>query len=264
MDFTLNGHSVFAATAGRPFDPKSRNCVLLHGAGMDHVVWCAQAMAFSARKRDLLAVNLPGHGRSGGPPLTSIGDMADWLLALLDAAEVEQTTLVGHSMGAAVALEAAARAPDRFRSLALLGVSAELDVNPKILELAAAGDPAATRLIVKWCQVQGKPDEKKGGWGLTETLTSILNETPRSVIHADLKACNEYDGVLTAAAKVSCPVLLVLGEGDRITPAAQAETLAEALPDCEKVTLPDCGHMMMIEAADGTTAALEKFLSEAP
>src|SRR5262249_59855071 len=98
--------------------------LLLHGAGLDHVVWALPARSLAHRGRAVLAPDLPGHGRSQGPALASIGELAGWVLRLLDATGIKQAALVGHSMGALVALATAAAAPPRGRALARLGGSA--------------------------------------------------------------------------------------------------------------------------------------------
>ncbi|HEY7689755.1 MAG TPA: alpha/beta fold hydrolase, partial [Dongiaceae bacterium] len=115
MDLRVDGRPVFAATGGRTFDPKLPVVVFIHGAGMDHTVWALQTRYFAHHGRSVLAVDLPGHGRSGGPPLRSIGALAAWITGALDAAAVAGAALVGHSMGALVALEAAAHVPERIR-----------------------------------------------------------------------------------------------------------------------------------------------------
>jgi pimeloyl-ACP methyl ester carboxylesterase len=97
---------------------------------MDHTVWTLQTRWFAHHGRSALAVDLPGHGRSAGPPLGSIAAQADWLLRFLDAAALDGAALVGHSMGALICLEAATRSPQRIWALVLLGAAPELKVNP--------------------------------------------------------------------------------------------------------------------------------------
>src|SRR5689334_15639084 len=109
MQLTVNGSKTFAATGGRPFDATLPTVVFLHGAGFDHSAWALHSRWFAHHGFGVLAVDLPGHGRSSGKPLTSIEAMADWTVALLDAAGSSRAKLVGHSMGSLIALETAAR-----------------------------------------------------------------------------------------------------------------------------------------------------------
>src|SRR3546814_11387175 len=105
---------------------------------MDHTVWALPARYFAHRGRAVLAADLPGHGKSGGAPLKSIAEMADWVARVLDAVKAEQAALAGHSMRALVALEAAARHPQRVRALALLGAAPAMPVHPDLLAAAAS------------------------------------------------------------------------------------------------------------------------------
>ena len=139
MELTVSGNTVFASTGGRALDRDAPLIVLIHGAGMDHSVWSLQTRYLAHHGRSVLAVDLPGHGRSGGEPLTTIEDLADWVPKLIDAAGFGQAALVGHSMGAITALEAATRHPERVRALALLGVaerSARLDAKRETVHIS--------------------------------------------------------------------------------------------------------------------------------
>src|SRR5207244_5808964 len=117
MKLVVQGHEAYAYTGGKPFDPALPCVVFIHGALNDHSVWTLLARWFAHHGHAVLAPDLPGHGRSEGPPLASVEALADWLLALLDAAGVGSAALVGHSMGSLIALEAAARAPARATRL---------------------------------------------------------------------------------------------------------------------------------------------------
>src|SRR5262249_18716472 len=128
MDLRVQGKRVYAATGGKALDPALPVVVFLHGAGMDHTVWALQTRWFASHGRSVLAVDLPGHGRSDGAPLETIGALADWTFMLLDAAGLSSAALVGHSMGAFIAMEAAALRPGRVRALALCGCAAEMPV----------------------------------------------------------------------------------------------------------------------------------------
>ena len=86
MKLSVNGAEVFVATGGREFDRSLPTVVFIHGAGFDHSTWALHTRWFAHHGFGVLAPDLPGHGRSAGPSLSSIADMADWTAALLDAA----------------------------------------------------------------------------------------------------------------------------------------------------------------------------------
>uniref|UniRef100_UPI0035B10921 alpha/beta fold hydrolase n=1 Tax=Zoogloea sp. TaxID=49181 RepID=UPI0035B10921 len=112
MKLTLAGQGACCYTGGRAFDAARPTVVFIHGAGHDHSVWTLQSRYFASHGWNVLAPDLPGHGQSAGPQLTSIEALADWVLALLAELQIAGATLVGHSMGSLIALEAAARAPN--------------------------------------------------------------------------------------------------------------------------------------------------------
>jgi len=260
LRFDVRGRSIFAATGGRPFDAMLPALVFLHGAGMDHSVWSLQARYFAHHGHAVLALDLPGHGKSEGPALGSIAAMADWVMSCLGALGVERSALVGHSMGAFIAIEAAASAPERVMALDLLGVAARMPVHPELLAAARENRHLAPELITAWgygrcAQLGGNP--APGLW-MTGGGLSLLERAGPGVLAADLEACDAYDGG-AAARRVRAPALLLQGRDDRMTPPQKAEPLLAAMPQARRLVLP-AGHMLMIEQPDAVTDALRDFL----
>lgn len=258
MELQVQGVGVFAHTGGRPFDPAQPAMVLIHGAGMDHTVWSLQTRYLAHHGRSVLAVDLPGHGRSGGDALPGIPELAAWVVALLDAAGVRNAALAGHSMGALVALETAARHPDRVEALALLGVAERMPVHPDLLSAAAANDPLAVELVTGWGY--GPRGHMGGnaapGLALVPGSRRLMTRAKPGVLGTDLAACNAYTGGAEAAAALRCPALFLLGALDRMTLAKAGKALASRVKDAEVRILPGIGHMVMVEAPDATTDAL--------
>lgn len=258
MELTLRGHKVYAATGGRPFDPALPAVIFLHGAGMDHTVWALQTRYFAYHGRGVLALDLPGHGRSEGEPLTSIAALADWVAELIPAAGLQQAALVGHSMGALIALDTAARHPERVRALALCGVAPRMPVHPDLLAAAAAGDHKAYELICDWGH--GPAGHTGGhrapGLWMLGSGERLLERSRGRALSVDLEACNAYADAEARAAAVRCPTLLVLGSEDRMTPARAGQKLAALIPGAKVALLPGAGHMMMVEQPDQTLDAL--------
>jgi pimeloyl-ACP methyl ester carboxylesterase len=258
VDLTVEGQRAFAATGGRPFDAARPTALFIHGAGMDHTVWALQARYFAHHGRSVLAVDLPGHGRSSGQRLRSVGAMASWIVKLLDAAGVQSAALAGHSMGALIALETAARAPARVWALALLGVASRMPVHPDLLKAAQSGEHAAIDLITSWgygrrAHLGGA--QAPGTWMLG-TGSRLLERGTDRVLGTDLAACNAYVDAPQSAAKVTCAVLVIAGESDRMTAPASARELAAKFQDGRVVTLAGAGHLMMVEQPDRTLDAL--------
>ncbi len=258
MHLDVAGRRAFAATGGRQFDAALPVVVVLHGAGMDHTVWALQARYLAHHGRAVLAPDLPGHGRSAGPPLASVEEMSDWVAALLDASSVAQASLVGHSLGAAVALETAARHAGRVAALALLGAALAMPVHDGLLGAAREGDPVAFGLVTDWAH--GRPAHLGGsttpGLWLLGGGERLLESEPAGVLGVDLAASNGYAGGAAAAAAVTCPALIIIGEDDRMTPPAAGRKLAAAIPAAGVEVVRGAGHMLMTERPDATLDAL--------
>jgi pimeloyl-ACP methyl ester carboxylesterase len=259
MRFNVDGRAVFATTGGAPFDAAKPAVVFLHGAGFDRTAWRLQTRYFAHHGRAVLAVDFPGHGWSEGLALPSIAALADWTANLIAAAGLRAAALVGHSMGALVAFDAAARHSDKVRALGLCGVAAEMPVHPEMLESAKANTLKVQELMTFWGM--GNALHKGGmvspGLWLRRESLAVLSANKPDVIHADLAACNAYRDALARAASVKCPTVLVLGDGDLMTPAAKAKPLAAAIAGSRTVVIPDCGHFMMVERPDETLEALK-------
>ena len=155
-------------------------------------------------------------------------------------------------------LEAAARHPARISRLALLGTAVPMPVAGPLLDAAEADDHAAYDMVTIWGhsrdgQVGG--NRAPGIW-MTGGGVRLLEHSKPGVMHASLKACNDYTEGLDSGAKVACPTLLLLGARDAMTPPKVARSLAEAIPGSETVVLKGCGHMMMAEQPDAVLDAL--------
>lgn len=266
MELTVDGHCCHIATGDQPFrrpDANTRTVVLIHGAANDCDVWQKIARGLSGAGHAVLVPDLPGHGLSRGEPLRSIEALADWIIALLDAAGVDNAVLAGHSMGSLIALEAAARHPQRVSRLVLLGSSTPMPVSEALLSAAQSSPDSACRTIMKYShtpQFYLTGGEGHGVWGPGATL-AIMRRSPRGVLAVDLDNCNRYQHGLEAAAEVSCPTLLVVARRDRMTPARNVQALQTALTKVSRADIPDCGHAMMNEQPQRIVDALNAFLS---
>jgi pimeloyl-ACP methyl ester carboxylesterase len=261
MRIEVAGNQVYAYTGSRPFDPKLETMVFVHGAANDHGVWALQSRYFAHHGRNVLAVDLPGHGRSGGGPLASVRATADWLVALLDALRIPAAAVTGHSMGSLAALDAAGRHPERIAHLALLAPAVPMRVAEALLDAARRDDHVAFEMINGW---SFSPGDQLGGnrmpgvW-MTGNGMRLMERLRPGALYADLLACHTYDDGLAAAADVRCPTLVVLGERDQMAPPRNAASMIAALRDKRTLTIPDCGHSLMVEAPDSVLDALREF-----
>ena len=262
MQLTVDGNGVYAYTASRKFDPLLPAVFFVHGAGLDHSVWALQSRYFAHHGWNALAMDLPGHGRSGGEALSSVSSIAEWVIRVMDAAGIARAMLIGHSMGSLAALEAAGRHPERVTRVALLAPSVPMPVSDGLLAAARANDHAAYELITEWSfspNHQTGGNQQPGVW-MTGNALRLMERLRPGVLYVDLSACNSYADGLAAARRVRCPALVILGERDRMAPARGAKELISTLTDSKVVTLADTGHSLMVEHPDAVLDALRKFL----
>lgn len=271
MQLEINGHEAYAYTGSKPFDPSLPTVVFVHGAQNDHSVWLLQSRWFAHHGFGVLAVDLPGHGRSGGPPLPTVEDLADWLELLLEKAgagevapeDPRRVSLVGHSMGSLAILECAVRHPRRIARIALVGTAVPMPVSEGLLGAARNAEPKAIAMINAWSH---SPRATMGGyavpgiWHLGASKRLMERQKP-GVLHNDLAACNAYAHGLDAAAALACPALVVSGSRDMMTSPKAAAKLAAAMPDVRSVVLEDAGHALMAERPDAVLDALRGFIA---
>jgi pimeloyl-ACP methyl ester carboxylesterase len=262
MRIDINGAACYAYTASRPIVAGRPAIVFVHGAASDHSVWALQSRYFAHHGFNVLAVDLPAHGRSGGVALASVEAIADWILQVLDAVGIERAALVGHSLGSLVVLACAARHADRVSKIALLGPAVPMLVSDELLDAAKADDHLAFELINGWSYSDGKQlggNSVPGMW-MTGVAMRLMERTRPGILHVDLVACQSYANGLVDACAVHCPALAILGTRDLMTPVKGAQALLEALADKRTVTLQGTGHAMMAEQPDAVLDALRAFL----
>ncbi|MBS1270227.1 MAG: 4,5:9,10-diseco-3-hydroxy-5,9,17-trioxoandrosta-1(10),2-diene-4-oate hydrolase [Gammaproteobacteria bacterium] len=261
MIITVDKRKTYTYTGSRKFDPRLETIVFVHGGGLDHTVWLLQSRYFAHHGRNVLAVDLPGHGRTEGPLIDTIPGMADWLFSLVDALEIPKVILVGHSMGSLVTLEAAARYADRTRRLALLGSAAPMAVADSLLNAARDNRHMGFDMINIWghsAQAQIGGSETPGMW-MTGSAIRLLERAGTDVLFNDLNACNEYGQGMDSAARITCATLLLAGRTDIMTPINVARDLVQTIPDARLEVL-DCGHLLMDEKPNEVLDELIAFI----
>jgi pimeloyl-ACP methyl ester carboxylesterase len=261
MDIVVDGKRAFAYTAGHSPDAKKRTIVFVHGAGLDHSSFGLQSRYFGYHGWNVLALDLPGHGRSEGPPLPSVAAMAAWIFAFMNSLNIGKAGIVGHSMGALIALDAANRYRERVERIACIGVAYPMKVSEAFLEAARRNEHTAFDMETIWghaAQVPLGGNPNPGMWMYGDMLARLARLAP-GVLYGDLKACNDYSSDF---AGVKCPVLLVLGQRDMMTPPRAAASLREKIPGVNTQLVEISGHSLMAEAPDATLDALIRFFAE--
>jgi pimeloyl-ACP methyl ester carboxylesterase len=259
----VEGKRAFAYTAAHEPDASKPTVVFVHGAGLDHSWFGLQSRYFGYHGRNVLAVDLPGHGRSEGPPVSSIGGMSDWVSLVLKKLQIEKASVVGHSMGSLVALEFAACHPAQCERIAFIAVGYPMKVAEAFLEAARSNDYAAFDMHTIWghaAQVPLGGNPNPGMWMYGDMLARLERLAP-GVLYNDLKASNDYGAGAESAARVKCPALFILGRRDVMTPPRAAKLLQERIAGAKSVEIAPSGHSLMAEAPDATLDALIEFLA---
>ena len=258
MKLKLRDESVYFGTGSGALDKDKPAMLFIHGAGFDHSVWVMPARFFARHGFSVLAPDLPGHGRSSGAALPTIEEMADWLAEFVVASGHERTHVVGHSMGSLAALSLAHRHPELVLQCALLGTSAPMPVGAPLLDAARDDDVAAFDMANTWSHSQ----EGRIGAGQNPGMSNFmsgarwLRRTPEGTYFHDLNACNEFQYPGQA---LQCPLLVVAGGEDKMTPLKSGMAVAESLGAEKVVTLPGCGHAMLNEKPNQVLDALAEF-----
>jgi pimeloyl-ACP methyl ester carboxylesterase len=243
---------------------------MVHGVLNDHSVWILQSRYLAHHGWNVLAVDLPGHGRSGGEAPSTVEEAADFVIALLDALGIERAALVGHSWGSLICLEAASRLGERASHLVLVGTAYPMKVSQALLDASLHQPEQALKMINVFSRsTLAAPPSALGpgtwvyGASLALGRRVLASNRQVNVFHRGFSACDQYAHGEEAMAAVRCPVLFVLGAQDQMTTPRAAQTLvakARAAGVCLEVVTLDVGHHQMSEAPEGTLAALKAFL----
>ena len=270
MNLTVNGHTAYCYTGGKPFNPAQPTAVFIHGVLNDHSVWILQSRYLAHHGWNVLAVDLPGHCRSGGEAPSSVEEAADFIAALLDMAGVQRAALVGHSWGSLIALEAASRLKDRISHLVLVGTAFPMKVSPALLDASLNEPMKALALVNVLSRSTLAPQPSAlgpGTWVHGASLALgrrvLASNSAVNVFHRGFTACDRYANGEAAMAALTCPVLFVLGNTDQMTPLRAAQGLIVAGRQAGKavqVSRLDVGHHQMTEAPDATLFAIRDFL----
>jgi pimeloyl-ACP methyl ester carboxylesterase len=275
MKFTLKdpagqSYETYAYTGGKPFDANKPTLIFIHGVLNDHSVWILQTRYLANHGFNVLAVDLPGHGRSAGEAPVSVEAAADFIEALMDAAGLQQAALIGHSWGSLIALETAARLKDRITHAALVGTAFPMKVSPALIEASLNEPMKALQMVNVFSRatLAAPPSALGPGtwvYGASMALGKrVLASNPQvNIFHRGFVACDSYNHGLEAMREVTCPVLFILGTLDQMTPARAAQSLIEQArasgKKFEVVTVP-MGHHQMSESPEETLSALKAFL----
>jgi pimeloyl-ACP methyl ester carboxylesterase len=232
--------------------PMPRTVVFLHGSGGSHHTWRDQWAGLKGIAR-LVVPDLPGHAESMGPPRETVEGYAAWLADFVKEAGLSKFVLAGHSMGGAIALQAALGRIGGLEALILAGTGAKLKVSPVIFDGIAARFKEFAPELVEWMMA------KAAGPDLREDVTRDVFFTKPSTFASDFRACDAFD-VRGRLGEINVPALVVVGDDDRLTPLKYSEFLATNLRGAVLKIIRGAGHIAMLEKPAEMNNVIASFL----
>ncbi len=268
MRINVQGADIYAYTGGKAFDAAKPTAIFIHGVLCDHSVWALQSRYIVNHGWNVLAIDLPGHCKSGGNAPTSVEAAAQFIGQLMDAAGVQKAALIGHSWGSLIAMEAAAQLKDRISHVVLVGTAFPMKVAPALLESALATPDKAIAMVQTFSRATLAPPNGAGSWvfgaGMALGRRVLASNADTNLLHTGFVACDSYAGGEAAMGQLTAPLLFVLGEQDQMTPPKAAKGLidaAKAAGKSTKVQMIANGHNQMTESPDATLFAIRDFLT---
>ena len=231
--------------------PKGPPLVLVHGAGGDLMQWPSGLRRMAGRA--VYALDLPGHGGSGGDALADVDAYAAALREWAEGLALPPFVLVGHSMGGAIALAFALRHLGRLAGLVLVSTGARLRVAPQILAGIQTDHKGTADLLVRWMYgASADPNLLRLG-------ARRLREVRPEVLHAGFVACDAFDR-REDVARITTPTLIICGDADVMTPLKSSQYLHEQIAGSHLIVIPGAGHMAALEKPETVATEINAFI----
>lgn len=236
------------------FGAHAQSLVFLHGSGGNSGAWTEQYSVLH-KAFNIAAVDLPGHGKSEGSGEKDILAYVLRLKEILEVLKLERPVLVGHSLGAAIALSFAVQYPRDVSGVVAAGGGLTMPVNPDILDGFAKQPDFILDLMCKFSIAKENRPKLFG------PLRESLGQARVDVVAGDMLACSKFD--LTGELEnIRVPVLAVCGKEDKMTPPASSEKIAGSIAGAKCVLIEGAGHMAMLEKPEAFNDALKNFCVE--
>lgn len=255
--FDIDSVKIACLTSKSYQDAHKASLIFIHGSGGDHTAWLNQYTQLK-EKYNLAMIDLPGHGRSEGKGESHIKDYSVWINKLLDVLKMNKPILVGHSLGAAIALQCAVDYPREINGIVCLGGGIRMPVNPFMLEFLKT-NPAEipADIIDLMCKFSLAKENRVR---LSELLQKNVSQSKVKILYGDLSACNELD-LTGEVEKITVPALIICGVEDKMTPPDLSRELAAKIQKSSLEIIAGAGHMVMLEQPAELGKALDKFIA---
>ncbi len=248
---TAGEQQIYYELSGEPADKPV--LLLVHGAGGSHLDWPAALRHLPDTA--VIAIDLPGHGRTPPPARAAIADYAGDIETLIKKLELEQVIVAGHSMGGAIAQELAIRRSPQVAGLVLVGTGAKLRVSPALLEMIETDFATAVAAVPQYAFASAAPDN------LRRAHQNRLAQNEAAVVYGDFAACDAFD-VRELLGQINVPVLVISGSEDKMTPPKYGRYLADNIPQAAFTLIENAGHMLALERPDEAVTAVARFIRQ--
>lgn len=240
--------------------------VLLHGFPLDRTMWDDQLAVLAERFR-VIVPDLRGHGETEAPPGPyTMAQHVEDLRGLLDRLGIDRAALVGLSMGGYITMNFLARHPQRAWAAVLADTRAPGDAEEtkrvraeqaRLVQSEGMAPFVEQQLPKMYTQatLHERPD-------LVERYRRIVGADRPAAVAAALDGLAARPDTTASLAQIRCPVLVVVGSEDSITPPADARLLAERIPNARLETIEGTGHLANIEAPERFNAVVLEFLDQ--
>lgn len=238
--------------------------VLVHGYPLDGAMWSGVARALAPKFR-VFKPDLPGRGNTDAAAPDSIAGYADFIETLVSQLP-SPVALAGFSFGGYILLELMKRRPEKIRALALVDTRASADDElgrGKRDETIAAVRADGVRPVVESMPAKLLSPASLGRPDLLERVQRMISRQKPETVAADLAAMRDRPDSIEFLPHISVPTLVVVGEVDALTPPADSEVLAAAIPGARLVRIPGTGHLTPMERPKAVAEALGEFFSSA-
>jgi len=237
------------------FHKKKQSLVFIHGSGSDHSEWSHQYGRLH-KHYNILAIDLPRHGRSDGLGEADVEGYCLWVKKLLDLLDLKRAVLVGHSLGAAITLRFAINYPQEIAGIVLVGGGIKMPVNSFFLEFLKTNPPEVPAEIIDLICKYSLAKENRSKF--SAPLQKSLSQSKVDVLYGDLSACNNLD-LTQETCKISVPSLVICGAEDKMTPLDFSRQLAASISGATLEIVEGAGHMVMLERPAEFNMSLDKF-----
>ena len=235
-----------------PLNTEKSTIVFIHSSGGTGQFWRVQIKDLAVRV-NTVALDLPGHGRSGKDGKNTVADYARRVYEFIETADIPRPIPCGLSIGGAIVLQLLLDYSKHFQAGILIGTGAKLKVLPMIFEAIEKDYSGLVQMLCKFAASEKTVPE------VIQPFREDLQKCDPRITFGDFQACNWFD-VRGRLAEISVPVMVISAQDDKLTPPKYADFLESAIPNTTRSHILDAGHIAPMEKPQEVNQAIIEFL----